>query len=172
MSNNQTTDMSAAGLSARGLAFRIKSIDHTGFTVSSLEESLKFWIDALGFRHLYTWTFEAGPFIEQLVGVPGAAMRLAMVEGPGHSIELLEYTAPSDRPTYKPRSSDVGSVHLAFYVEDIDALLARIASLGWLPVGEVQTVESGERKGLRLIYVRGPDGVTLEFLQRPEDAPH
>jgi anion-transporting ArsA/GET3 family ATPase len=38
-------------------------------------------------------------------------------------------------------------------------------------VGEVQTVESGERKGLRLIYVRGPDGVTLEFLQLPEDAP-
>ena len=69
------------------------------------------------------------------------------------------------------RSSDVGSVHLAFYVENIDALLARIANFGWLPVGNVQTVESGERKGLRLIYVRGPDGVTIEFLQLPEDAP-
>ncbi|WP_456683390.1 hypothetical protein [Bradyrhizobium sp. S3.14.4] len=38
-------------------------------------------------------------------------------------------------------------------------------------MGEVQTVEAGERKGLRLIYVRGPDGVTLEFLQLPDDAP-
>ena len=152
-------------------AFRIKRVDHTGFTVSSLDDSLKFWVDAMGFKHLYTWTFETGPFIEQVVGVPGAAMRLAMVEGPGHMIELLEYTSPDDRQTYKPRSSDVGSVHLAFYVENIDALLARIASFGWLPVGNVQTVESGERKGLRLIYVRGPDGVTLEFLQLPEDAP-
>jgi catechol 2,3-dioxygenase-like lactoylglutathione lyase family enzyme len=156
---------------ASGDAFRIKSIDHTGFTVSSLEDSLKFWVDVMGFKHLYTWTFETAPFIEEVVGVPGAAMRLAMVEGPGHNIELLEYTSPADRQSYKPRSSDVGSVHLAFYVENIDALLARIASLGWLPVGKIQTVESGERKGLRLIYVRGPDGVTIEFLQLPEDAP-
>jgi hypothetical protein len=37
-------------------------------------------------------------------------------------------------------------------------------------LSEVQTVQSGERAGLRLVYVRGPDGVTLEFLQRPEDA--
>jgi catechol 2,3-dioxygenase-like lactoylglutathione lyase family enzyme len=156
---------------ANGETFRIKSIDHTGFTVSSLDDSLKFWVDVLGFRHLYTWTFEPGPFIEQLVGVPGAGMRLAMVEGPGHMIELLEYTSPDDRQIYKPRSSDVGSVHLAFYVENIDALLARLARVGWLTVGNVQTVESGERQGLRLIYVRGPDGITLEFLQRREDAP-
>ncbi|WP_084795088.1 VOC family protein [Bradyrhizobium sp.] len=171
MTGSKTIVGSASAPSARGQAFRIKSINHTGFTVSSLDESLRFWVDVLGFRHLYTWTFEAGPFIEQLVGVPGAAMRLAMVEGPDHSIELLEYTSPADRPSYRPRSSDVGSVHLAFYVENIDVLLAGIASSGWRPVGEVQTVEAGERKGLRLIYVRGPDGVTLEFLQLPEDAP-
>ncbi len=88
--NAVTESVPAAGKDA----FRIKSIDHTGFTVSSLEDSLKFWVDVMGFRHLYTWTFEAGPFIEELVGVPGAAMRLAMVEGPGHMIELLEYTSP------------------------------------------------------------------------------
>jgi catechol 2,3-dioxygenase-like lactoylglutathione lyase family enzyme len=159
-----------AETAAHGAAFRIKSIDHTGFTVSSLDDSLKFWVDVLGFRHLYTWTFDRGPFIEQLVGVPGAGMRLAMVEGPGHMIELLEYTSPDDRQIFKPRSSDVGSVHLAFYVENIDALLASLARVGWLTVGNIQTVESGERQGLRLIYVRGPDGITLEFLQRPEDA--
>ena len=159
-------------VTASGEAFRIKSVDHTGFTVSSLEDSLAFWVDVLGFRHLYTWTFERSSFIEELVGVPGAAVRIAMVEGPGHMIELLEYSGPNDRQTYKPRSCDVGSVHVAFYVENMDALLARVASVGWLPVGNTQTVESGERKGLRLTYLRGPDGVTIEFLQRPEDAPN
>jgi catechol 2,3-dioxygenase-like lactoylglutathione lyase family enzyme len=151
-------------------AFRIERVDHTGFTVSSLEDSLAFWVNVLGFKHLYTWTFEAAPFVEQLVGVPGAALRIAMVEGPGHMIELLEYSSPENRQVYKPRSCDVGAVHLAFYVENIDALLSRVASVGWPPVGITQTVESGEREGLRLIYVRGPDGVTLEFLQLPEDA--
>ena len=62
--------------------------------------------------------------------MPGAALRIAMVEGPGHMIELLEYTSPGDRQTYKPRSCDVGAVHLGFYVENMDALLARVASAG------------------------------------------
>ena len=91
-------------------------------------------------------------------------MRLAMVEGPGHLIELLEYRAPDDRQVMKPRSCDVGSVHVAFYVENIDALLARIGAMGWTALSKVQRVETGDRAGLRLVYVRGPDGVTLEFL--------
>jgi catechol 2,3-dioxygenase-like lactoylglutathione lyase family enzyme len=151
--------------------FRIKSVDHTGITVSSLDESLAFWVGAMGFEHLYTWDFENSPFLEGLVGVEGAALRLAMVKGPGHLIELLEYRAPDDRQVFKPRSCDIGSVHVAFYVANIDALLARLSTWGWNSLSEVQTVESGERTGLRLVYVRGPDGVTLEFLQRPEDAP-
>ena len=61
--------------------------------------------------------------------MPGAAVRVAMVEGPGHLIEVLEYSSPNDRQTYKPRSCDVGSVHLACYVENIDALLARVTSV-------------------------------------------
>jgi len=157
-----------SGIAASGEPFCINRIDHTGFTVSSLEDSLAFWVDALGFKLLYTWTFERGPFIEEMVGVPGAALRLAMIEGPGHRIELLEYSSPDKRKSYKPRSCDVGSVHVAFYVENMDALLARVASLGWLPVGDTQTVETGERQGLRLIYVRAPDGITIELLELPQ----
>jgi catechol 2,3-dioxygenase-like lactoylglutathione lyase family enzyme len=150
-------------------SFRIKRTDHTGITVSSLDEALSFWVGAMGFAHLYTWHFENTFFIEELVGVKAAAMRLAMVEAPGHLIELLEYLAPDDRQVMKPRSCDVGSVHIAFQVESIDALLARIGAMGWKALGKVQKVETGERAGLRLVYVRGPDGVTLEFLQLPQD---
>ncbi len=98
-------------------------------------------------------------------------MTLAMVEGYGHRIELLEYHAPKDRKIIKPRSCDVGSVHIALYVDDMDGALARMAAAGWIQVGEPQTVEGGERAGWRLVYVRGPDGVTLEFLQLPVIAP-
>jgi catechol 2,3-dioxygenase-like lactoylglutathione lyase family enzyme len=152
------------GMTSR-LPVAISSVDHTGITVSSLEEALDFWMNVLGFQHLYTWNFENTPFIEKLVGVPGTAMSLAMVEGYGHRIELLEYQAPADRKVIKPRSCDVGSVHIGLYVEDMDAALARVAEAGWMPLAEPQMVEDGERKGMRLIYVRGPDGVTIEFMQ-------
>jgi catechol 2,3-dioxygenase-like lactoylglutathione lyase family enzyme len=145
----------------------VSRVDHTGITVSSLDDALGFWVHVLGFQHLYTWDFGNSPFIEKLVGVDGAAMTLAMVEGYGHRIELLEYRAPADREVIKPRSCDVGSVHVALYVEDMDAALARLAEARWFPVAEPQRVEGGERDGLRLIYVRGPDGVTIELLQLP-----
>ena len=101
----------------------------------------------------------------------GAAARVAMLKGPGHMIELLEYRAPKDRQVMKPRSCDVGSVHVAFQVENVDALLARIGALGWHALSKVQRIESGERAGLRLVYVRGPDGVTLEFLEQSQNPP-
>jgi len=145
--------------------FTIRRIDHTGITVARLDDHLGFWVGVFGFKHLYTTTFPNNPFIENVVGVSGAALRLAMLEAPGHFIELLEYTAPDSRTTMKPRSCDVGSVHLAFEVDDLDGILARIKRWGWNPVGTPQTVEEGDRAGLRLAYVRGPDGVTLELPQ-------
>jgi catechol 2,3-dioxygenase-like lactoylglutathione lyase family enzyme len=156
-------------MSGASPSFRIKIADHTGITVSSLDEALSFWVGAMGFEHLYTWDFEDSSFFEGLVGVKPAAARLAMVKAPGHLIELLEYRAPEDRQVMKPRSCDVGSVHVAFQVENVDALLMRIGAMGWNALSKVQRIESGERAGLRLVYVRGPDGVTLEFLEQSQE---
>jgi catechol 2,3-dioxygenase-like lactoylglutathione lyase family enzyme len=146
-------------------AVAISRVDHTGITVSSLRDALDFWVGVLGFRHLYTWKFENSSFIENLVGVKDAELSIAMVAGYGHQVELLEYQAPADRKIIKPRSCDIGSVHIGLYVDDMSAALARVAVAGWRPVGEPQTVHGGERDGMRLTYVRGPDGVTIEFIQ-------
>jgi catechol 2,3-dioxygenase-like lactoylglutathione lyase family enzyme len=146
-------------------SFKITKVEHTGITVTSLHDALEFWVGVLGFKHLHTTRFPNDPFIENVVGVSGAALTLAMVEGPGHAIELLEYSAPDNRKILKPRSCDVGSVHVAFLVDNLDALVDRVKQSGWHPVGTPQTVAEGDRAGLRLAYVRGPDGVTLEFLQ-------
>jgi catechol 2,3-dioxygenase-like lactoylglutathione lyase family enzyme len=159
--------MSAPAPNAPGIKPRVAilKVEHPGITVSSLGDALAFWVGVLGFRHLYTWTLENSPFIENVVGVKGAEMSLAMIERYGHRVELLEYQAPADRKVIRPRSCDVGSVHIGLYVDDMDAALARVAEAGWVPVAEPQTVHGGERDGIRLIYARGPDGVTIEFIQ-------
>jgi catechol-2,3-dioxygenase len=48
------TTPNAIGMTSR-LPVAISSVDHTGITVSSLEEALDFWVNVLGFQHLYTW---------------------------------------------------------------------------------------------------------------------
>jgi catechol 2,3-dioxygenase-like lactoylglutathione lyase family enzyme len=148
--------------------FRILDADHTGITVSNLERSLSFWRDVVGFELSHT-AHQTGEMAREITGVPGAELKLAVVKAPGgHKIELLEYLAPSERkPHVDLRPCDVGFVHVALIVDDLGAILERIAVSGWKAAGKPQTLQSGPNAGKRVVYVRDPDGTTIEFMQAP-----
>jgi glyoxylase I family protein len=150
------------------MPFRIIAADHTGITVSNLERSLAFWRDVLGFE-LSHRTHQAGELASEITGVPDAEISLAIVKAPaGHKIELLEYHGPADRKQHVDfRPCDVGSVHVALTVDNLDAVLSKIAASGWKAAGKPQTLTSGPNAGKRVIYVRDPDGTTIEFMQPP-----
>jgi catechol 2,3-dioxygenase-like lactoylglutathione lyase family enzyme len=147
--------------------FHIIAADHTGITVANLERSLTFWRDVLGFE-LSHRTYQTGELAGEITGVSGAEISLAVLKGYGHKIELLEYLAPPDRKQHVDlRPCDVGSVHVALIVDDLDAILNMITASGWKAAGKPQTLKSGPNSGKRVIYVRDPDGVTIEFMQPP-----
>lgn len=146
--------------------FRILATDHTGITVSNLERSLAFWQAVLGFE-LSHRAQHVGDLACEVTGVPHAEISLAVLKGYGHKIELLEYHAPPDRKRINLRPCDVGSVHVALTVDDLHAVLNAIAASGWKAAGKPQTLKSGPNAGKRVIYVRDPDGTTIEFMQPP-----
>ena len=154
------------GPAAAAAPFKILQAHHTGITVRDIDASLAFFHDVLGFKLQYR-ARRTGPYAEKVTGVPEAEMEIAVLLAPGHHIELLQYIAPGGRQHFRPRSCDIGSVHLAFDVDDLDAALAAIARHGWAAVGEPQTIAGGARNGTRVVYVRDPDGTTLELMQAP-----
>ncbi len=112
----------------RNKPFCIVAADHTGITVSNLERSLAFWRDVLGFEFSHT-AHQTGELAQEITGVAGAEIKLAVLRAPGgHKIELLEYLAPADRKRADIRPCDVGSVHVALLVHDLDSVLERIAA--------------------------------------------
>jgi catechol 2,3-dioxygenase-like lactoylglutathione lyase family enzyme len=144
---------------------QILSADHTGITVSNLESSLAFWRDVLGFEFSHA-AHQTGELAAEITGVEGAEIKLAVLKAPGgHKIELLEYVAPMDRKRENLRPCDVGSVHVALLVNDLNLVLERIAASGWKAAGEAQTLIKGPNAGKRVVYVRDPDGTTIEFMQ-------
>jgi catechol 2,3-dioxygenase-like lactoylglutathione lyase family enzyme len=157
--------------------FRVIAADHTGITVSNLERSLDFWQNVLGFEFSHR-AHQTSEMASEITGVAGAEIKLAVVKTPGgHKIELLEYLAPPDRkkhvdPSTSLRTSlrpcDVGSVHIAFTVDNLDAVLQRIAAFGWKAAGKPQTLTAGPNAGKRVVYVLDPDGTTIEFMELPE----
>lgn len=146
--------------------FEVRRADHVGFSVASLDDALRFWVDGLGARLVRTAEMD-GDFLGQVTGAHGAHVHVAIVSLAGQTIELLEYGgldrpgAPSSKPF------DPGFAHLALVVDDIDAVLARIAAHGWTAQGVPQAIAAGERAGTRVIYAVGPDGATIEFMQPP-----
>jgi catechol 2,3-dioxygenase-like lactoylglutathione lyase family enzyme len=148
--------------------FRIIAADHTGITVSNLERSLDFWQNVLGFE-LSHRAHQTGQLAAEITGVAGAEILIAVVKAPGHKIELLEYRAPADRKQHVDlRPCDVGSVHVALLVDDLDPVLQKIAASGWKAAGTPQTLTTGPNAGKRVIYVRDPDGTTIELMQLPK----
>jgi catechol 2,3-dioxygenase-like lactoylglutathione lyase family enzyme len=148
--------------------FRIIAADHTGITVTNLDRSLAFWRDVLGFEISHT-AHQTSELAKQITGVAGAAIKLAVLRAPGgHRIELLEYLAPPDRKHVNVRPCDVGAVHVALLVDDLDAVLERIAAFGWKAAGKPQMLTKGPNAGKRVVYIRDPDGTTIEFMQPPK----
>jgi catechol 2,3-dioxygenase-like lactoylglutathione lyase family enzyme len=146
-------------------SFQVRRADHVGFAVASLDEALQFWLDGLGARLVRTGEM-GGEFLGQVTGAHGAQVRIAIVTLADQTIELLEYQGV-DRPGASAKPFDPGFAHLALVVDDIDALLTRIAPYGWKAQGTPQPIAGGARAGTRVIYVVGPDGATIEFMQPP-----
>ena len=146
--------------------FHVIAADHTGITVANLERSLAFWRDVLGFE-LSHRPHQTGRLASEITGVPGAEISIAVLKAPGHKIELLEYLAPPDKKRVALRPCDVGSMHVALAVDDLDAVLEKIAASGWKAAGEPQTLQTGPNAGKRVVYVRDPDGTIIEFMQAP-----
>ena len=145
--------------------FNVIATNHTSFTVSDIDRSLAFFRDALGFE-----ATSKGPrspsLIQAITGVEGAEVLIAYVRGPGHSIELIEYIKPETRSSVRPQPCDTGFSHIAYDVDDIDAAIKAARDHSVEPIGPVVAIDQGPNSGSRVAYLRDPDGITIEFIEK------
>jgi catechol 2,3-dioxygenase-like lactoylglutathione lyase family enzyme len=146
--------------------FSILSFNHTAFTVSDLDRFIPFFCDLLGFE-LTSRAPRDGRLIGRMTAIDGVEIEIAYVNGPGHRIELIQYQAPAGREVVVPRLCDAGAAHVALDVTGIEALVAASRAYGFTPVGEIIEIDAGPNKGNRVVYLRGPDGITVEYIEKP-----
>jgi catechol 2,3-dioxygenase-like lactoylglutathione lyase family enzyme len=144
----------------------VRSIGHTGITVSDLDRSMHFYQAILGFE-VSPKVRIAGPFFETLTGVAGCVIEVAFARGGGHTIELLRYHSPSGSKTSDLRACDPGSWHLCLKVQDIERVVRAVRESGYEALSAIQTAVDPPVTGVRVVYVRDPDGIVLELLEEP-----
>ncbi len=148
------------------MSFQVLSINHTSFTVSSLDRTIGFFRDCLGFQ-LVSRAPRDPAIIRQVTGVAGAEMEIAFLRGPGHTVELIEYGAPADKGRVNARPCDTGFAHLALDVDDVDAAITAAERHGVRPINPPVAINAGPNKGRKVVYLRDWDGVTIEFIEIP-----
>jgi lactoylglutathione lyase len=123
---------------------------HAMVRVSDLEQSLDFYCNKLGLEVVRRKDVEDGRFT------------LVFLAAPIDKDRALSEHAPMLELTYNWDAKDYGQArnfgHLAFEVEDIYETCERLVEGG-------VTIARPPRDG-RAAFVRSPDGITIEFLQR------
>lgn len=146
----------------------IKAIEHFSFTVSSLEESLVFFCDKLGLEATPIEEVNQ-PDVQRIVGMPDARLRIALVKLPGDkNIELIQYIQPKGK-SLDLTTSNTGVAHIAFEVSDITALHKHLSSQGITFLSPpVWTRSNDDRGQWGVCYLKGPDNITFELIEKRE----
>ena len=136
----------------------IIGFSHVCIAVSNMEVSLPFYRDVLGLGVFFDVELE-GPSMEVVTGEPGARGRMVGGMLGGTVVELLEFAHRSFRAPAEPM---LGYTNISLSVRDIDETLAAVGAAGCQP--EQHPVEIG---GVRMFFVRDPDGTPIEFVSYP-----
>jgi len=142
---------------------KIHRIDHVGAGVQDLPAAKSFFLD-LGLEVLGEWEVEGEWLVDRVIGLENVKNAAVMLGVPGGqaTIELIQFFTPSDEAGIRQLSANtLGIRHIAFVVEAIEAVVARLKEKGTETFSEIQDLG-----GYKLCYVRGPEGIILELAEQ------
>lgn len=144
---------------------KIHRIDHVGIIVDDLSAAKAFFLD-FGLELKGEADLE-GELVDQVTGLNGVKSTIVMLGPPDGQtcIELTKFHTPSDeKGVQHALPNALGIRHIAFAVEDIETLLAKLEKKGMKPFNAIQNY-----KGVyKLCYLRGPEGIILELAEEIE----
>jgi catechol 2,3-dioxygenase-like lactoylglutathione lyase family enzyme len=143
----------------------IQRFDHTSFTVADVERAVAFWRDVMGFA-VADLSPRDGDWLGAVVGVPGARCRIAHLHGHGTHLEFIQYLAPPGADVTGPPNRP-GTAHVAFLVEDIEAMAQRMLEAGASGQGHITRCTSGAAAGCLAVYLKDPNGIIVELVELP-----
>ena len=137
--------------------------DHVGITVAQLDTVMAFFV-GLGFEVEGRMSME-GEFVDTVIGIPNSRSEIVMLRPPGGGtgLELSSFSRPDHEPgSPDAMSTELGLRNVSFEVDDLQAVVDRLAADGYGLVGGI-----GQYQHIwRMAYVRGPEGIIVALAQR------
>jgi lactoylglutathione lyase len=141
---------------------------HTSYTVSDTERSIRFYRDLLGFELVFERPEVTLGYFRTIVGFPDAVVHNAVLKIPGttHLLELNGYKHP--RGTLQDLTpNNPGSGHICYYVDDLQTMYESLMTAGVAFISSPTYLDQGPNKGGWGLYMKDPDGIVIELMQEP-----
>ena len=148
----------------------LKHCHHHGFTVSDLENSLKFYRDFLSLELIRVSERKDLPSYDQIIGHANIHLHVALLRHPGDGtlLELFQYENPKGHQR-RLDNTFIGASHMAFEVDDIDSLYSAMQESGYRAINPPVDVERDGTIVARAMYALDPDGISVELFQEYSD---
>ena len=150
-------------------AIVIQRINHVSITVKDLDSVVSWFRDRMGCTNIWKPYEYKGEFIEKVTGIPGAHLRVQKVQVQDFLMEFIQYLSPPGK-VLKGNTNDVGYPHIGFVVDDINTMYQDMGKKGVQfksPPNEI-TDKTNPMVGYQIVYLWGPEGMTLEMVQAPK----
>lgn len=129
----------------------INKIDHLGIAVKSLDETIKYYEEALGLK------------CEHVEEVPSQKVRTAFFNVGGTHVELLEPTSPESAiAKFLEKNPNGGIHHIAFGTDNIMGQLDQAKNAGVRLINETP-VPGAHGKQVAFLHPKNTFGVLTEF---------
>jgi catechol 2,3-dioxygenase-like lactoylglutathione lyase family enzyme len=141
----------------------IQRMEHVGIVFLDLAAATEFFVE-LGLVLQGEGPVE-GRWVDRVVGLEGVRADIAIMQTPDGNgrLELTKFHSPSNQGDNRHAPANTPGIrHVAFAVEDIDAVVAGLRARGAELVGELERYEDS----YRLCYVRGPEGIIIELAEQ------
>lgn len=142
---------------------KINRIDHIGVIVNDLSADKEFFLD-LGLEEQGEMELE-GELLDTVVGFNNVKTAMVWFRTPDGqtALELTKYYSPIDENgVQQGMANTLGIRHIAFAVEDIEAIVEKLKQRGTEIFSEIQNYENM----YKLCYVRGSEGIILELAEQ------
>jgi len=145
----------------------IRRFDHVGITVADLDRVTAFFV-GLGLE-VEGRAFLEGEFVDTVIGIPNSRSDVVTLRPPdgGTALELSSFSRPDHEPgSPAAMSNELGLRNVCFVVDDLQAVVDRLAADGYGLIGGI-----GQYEDIwRMAYVRGPEGIIVALAQRIDDS--
>jgi len=153
------------GIMAKKMSYTIKFV-HTNIIARDWKRLAQFYIEVFGCEPVYPERNLSGEWVDKITKISNVKIKGIHLKLPGYqdgpTLEIFEYNNLS-KQNNKPLINDPGYSHIAFHVNDVEAILQKLISNGGESYGELIEKNIEGIGILKVIYAKDLEGNIIEI---------